>query len=67
MTNRGYFVSGVFATLTIGSMVSMFHTLWIVENYQAPEYSNIQLLGLLIGTLGSFLMLYLWDTTGRDS
>lgn len=67
MTSRGYFLSGVFATITLVSMASMFHTLWIVENYQAPEYSNIELLGLLIGTAGSFFMLYLWDTTGRDS
>lgn len=67
MTNRGYFVSGVFVTITLASMVSMFHTLWILPNYTAPVYSNWQLLGLLVGSLGSAVMFYLWDTTGNNA
>jgi hypothetical protein len=67
MTNRGYFVSGVFATLAVGSMASMFHTLWTTTNGQAPTYSNLQLLGLLVGSLGLAFMLYLWDTSGHNA
>jgi hypothetical protein len=67
MTNRGYFMSGVFVTITLVSMASMFHTLWIKEDFAPPVYSYLQLAGLTIGTLGSFAMLYLWDTAGRHN
>lgn len=65
MTSRGYFVSGVFVTITIVSMVSMLHTLWILEDYAPPVYSYLQLAGLTLGSLGSFAMLYLWDTAKK--
>lgn len=68
MTNRGYFVSGVFVTITLMSMASMFHTLWITDTrVQALEYSNTQLLGLLIGSLGSAVMFYLWESSGSNA
>ena len=65
MTNRGWFVGGVFSTIYVGSMVSMFHTLWTTPLYSKLDYSNLQLAGLVVGILGIAFTFYLWDTSPK--
>lgn len=65
MTKRGYFFGGVFTTIYLGTMLDMFHTLYITPEGVAPTYSVWQILGLLIGLAGIAFIVYLWDTSPK--